>query len=846
MDLDVYYREQDERMNMPDESFDEYLVRIGVQSVLHDQNLKQHHDFHAQNNCSESSRLVEQLEKPGENGKNQHEDAELSIAESSKFTFTEVRDHDQSQKSLREVQKRKAPVDENTPHKRRVSTFDSSLVTPTRTKSLPPSNPRRKDTPIPNDPEIASRQDESMISPSKPLTPSTPNLATPSPLSATKSMLAWPPPPLAHVRVPSIESEPRSGPSSPAYVLTPSTPARNRKRKTLQDAEPSSAQKKRGAPPVALISSSSIEEIEEITSFSASPGTKKKTPQRRTPAKAKPKSKGATLRKIPPLNLQTIMPPAQPEPPTSPIDEISIVENKDALKAAPNKLYLEIKQRIASHTSAKQEGKLLKLPLPATAKPGYETDDDDSSVVDLSSAPSSSSSFSPLNAARSALISSKRLPKKTQPSSSKIVKGKEKEKEKPKPAKSKKKEKPPPVSPEEYAQKLVDKAKAKMAGIDPDAPTPTSKFLHGMNIFYTGGDMTYASERTRGRMDLIVKHGATLLPRYDPVITTHIVTDASPAATTRALGIKELSEIPNHIPTITWNWILNGISSLSTLGKGERVRMREFFCDAAFSSRIGAGKQVHPASRNTRRAVGKGKAKADPQSTDNLEFSHISDFTQDRPRRATTSSPHNMHNMHDTEDESQDDERNSVHGAPLSPPTSPQRLDEKRSRAASSSSVPPVAGPSRISKNVDPLAEFIAKARAEAETEWARQGEVVESEGPPSDSDTDPTQPIVTFGPPKKRGWTCDTKEAQRKTCVNQDIINKLEELKALHAAKLGDEDKWRVFSYSKCIRALRNHPKRISSFAEARAIRGVGEKTAAKVSTLRPIFALDPLMYNG
>ena len=32
-------------------------------------------------------------------------------------------------------------------------------------------------------------------------------------------------------------------------------------------------------------------------------------------------------------------------------------------------------------------------------------------------------------------------------------------------------------------------------------------------------------------------------------------------------------------------------------------------------------------------------------------------------------------------------------------------------------------------------------------------------------------------------------------------------------------------------IRALRNHPKRIESFAEARSIRGVGEKTAAKVN---------------
>lgn len=34
-------------------------------------------------------------------------------------------------------------------------------------------------------------------------------------------------------------------------------------------------------------------------------------------------------------------------------------------------------------------------------------------------------------------------------------------------------------------------------------------------------------------------------------------------------------------------------------------------------------------------------------------------------------------------------------------------------------------------------------------------------------------------------------------------------------------------------IRALRNHPRRIKSYEEARSIRGVGEKTAKKVGSL-------------
>ena len=45
MDLDIYYREQDERMNMPDEDIDDYLGRIGVhrssRSIFHEQKIKE-------------------------------------------------------------------------------------------------------------------------------------------------------------------------------------------------------------------------------------------------------------------------------------------------------------------------------------------------------------------------------------------------------------------------------------------------------------------------------------------------------------------------------------------------------------------------------------------------------------------------------------------------------------------------------------------------------------------------------------------------------------------------------------------------------------------------------------
>ncbi|KAF8812588.1 hypothetical protein BYT27DRAFT_7086875 [Phlegmacium glaucopus] len=53
----------------------------------------------------------------------------------------------------------------------------------------------------------------------------------------------------------------------------------------------------------------------------------------------------------------------------------------------------------------------------------------------------------------------------------------------------------------------------------------------------------------------VVKYGGNLMPEYDPGVTTHIVTDALTRPTLRALGLKTLKDIPDHIPTVTWNWV---------------------------------------------------------------------------------------------------------------------------------------------------------------------------------------------------------------------------------------------------------------------------------------------------
>ena len=103
-----------------------------------------------------------------------------------------------------------------------------------------------------------------------------------------------------------------------------------------------------------------------------------------------------------------------------------------------------------------------------------------------------------------------------------------------------------------------------------------------------------------------------MFPTYDASTVTHIITDASMVPTLKALGLKRLSEIPDHIPTVTWKWIAAGMGRLNKEGW-----MHEIFLHAAFRERIDAGIDYS-------RASWKGKAKANDKSFDAAEFSRIS------------------------------------------------------------------------------------------------------------------------------------------------------------------------------------------------------------------------------
>lgn len=369
--------------------------------------------------------------------------------------------------------------------------------------------------------------------------------------------------------------------------------------------------------------------------------------------------------------------------------------------------------------------------------------------------------------------------------------------------------KPALVTPLEYAQKLnLDLPKKRK-----------SDYLKGKQILYVGGDMQYAGVQTRGRMDYIIKHGGTLVPSYDPTTVTHIVTDATTRPTLKALGLKSLKEIPENIPTVTWSWVISGYGRLGhnklkgkrdeeaddTKGKANATDDDETLLDfeflhAAFPQRIDAGRSWHKRGQG-KLVQAKGQVST-PTSDLGGDFSHISSFTEE----------------HQTENQ-----QGKVPKLVIFPPAPLTFIPVGKAPSTARHNNNQSSHIHKPQSNTeDPLAEFYEKAKAERNR--------ARGLGQTETDESDQEEEFSTLAQVPRRGFTCDRKQPEQHECVNQDIIEKLEELMELHKAKLGEDDRWRVYSYSKCIRALRKYPKKIKSFNQALSINGVGEKTARKI----------------
>ncbi|PSR87019.1 hypothetical protein PHLCEN_2v5277 [Hermanssonia centrifuga] len=366
----------------------------------------------------------------------------------------------------------------------------------------------------------------------------------------------------------------------------------------------------------------------------------------------------------------------------------------------------------------------------------------------------------------------------------------------------------------------------------------SKRYLEGKIIYYFGGDFDVATQRTREKMEFLIRHGATLLPQFDPERVTHIISDGPKATFLHSIGVKKIADIHPNIPILKWNW-----ASRSMDNPG---RMRQYQDFAAYPERVLFDPEVElqlARARNAKDRKGKGKARApEPEvhdSESDEEYSRISEFTQDKIPNQVISD--NMPRPHPERlvGGSQTSRSSDIHlndrrleemngNAPV------QREDDRRS---------PSAAAAHRGMDDDPLAEFYTQACAELDAERYKDGEGREDNRPNGTENEKRTNVSSgvdgKFRPEEKRAavFQCDRKRSELPvTCPNQDVIDKLSELKALHESKLGDDHKWRVYTYNKAIGFLRNHPKRITSIEEARQLRGIGEKTAQKVNIMRPL----------
>ncbi|KAI0296983.1 hypothetical protein B0F90DRAFT_1669646 [Multifurca ochricompacta] len=296
----------------------------------------------------------------------------------------------------------------------------------------------------------------------------------------------------------------------------------------------------------------------------------------------------------------------------------------------------------------------------------------------------------------------------------------------------------------------------------------SSQYLKDYIIFYTGGDLTYASARTRGCMSYIHRHGGTVLATFDAETATHIVTETNEKNTLRALGLKSLSEIPLWIPTVKWSWVISG-KPIS--GEKDKRQMDYEFMHAAFPSRMDADRSFT--------GQGRGKQEVDIVHASQALVTGPQQPSIIRASRAESSS------SRESSREIDEDEPRVLPGVLLPEmhrgdnEVGPSR---RRSRSSSSEeSLPPKTGPRKKLKG------FICD---------------------------NPTGTVA----------------ARAVSCINQDIVDKLSELAELHRAKPTQDDKWRVIGYTKAVASLRRYNERLTSLEQAMSLNGVGEKTALKI----------------
>ncbi|KAK7684455.1 hypothetical protein QCA50_012402 [Cerrena zonata] len=316
-------------------------------------------------------------------------------------------------------------------------------------------------------------------------------------------------------------------------------------------------------------------------------------------------------------------------------------------------------------------------------------------------------------------------------------------------------------------------------------------YLNGTRIYFFGGDRELATVSTKAKMFRLARCGATLVPEYNPDIVTHIVIDDNIVSLHHLLeniSVKRLSKVPGHIPILKWPWATTDNTK------------KHFRIHAAFATRrnsvdaIDYDPDINPIVPPAPKK-GKEHAAPNPEVTNSSGEQMVGNPSAKSPREASSSSSRGL------EDEEASFEKQRVSSKPRanSDPANENNVGE------------------------DPLAEFYAQARTE------RDQEVQENLG---DGNKATNLHAENGNKSHSSGsrFLCDGVRTSAGQCPNQDVIDKLSELKKIHEQRLMTGDNFRVLKYSTAINALRAYPKRIRSTEEAMSLNGVAKKTAEKI----------------
>jgi DNA polymerase lambda len=178
--------------------------------------------------------------------------------------------------------------------------------------------------------------------------------------------------------------------------------------------------------------------------------------------------------------MQELIPPAAIEKP-----------RKGVIALGSSKLCLEVKERVAKHAAMKQRDKVIPLGSQGVELRSPSRRDVREILLQEASTARATSVSVPrvITPSHSPEAERLRKPKNANRNHAQLSVQK---------SKSQKKVKQAPISPAEYVQQLLDGIAAEKR-----PKKSSSLFLEGKCIFYIGGDMHYAGERTRGRMDLV-------------------------------------------------------------------------------------------------------------------------------------------------------------------------------------------------------------------------------------------------------------------------------------------------------------------------------------------------------